>query len=470
MYSLHDIEIKNIPLLEILECEIESKIGAHSALSLLARVEDSHFFYDMPECQDIEVILHMKEEAKTIFAGIVSDIRLSEEGQGRMVRIEGRSYSWLMDREKHSLSFQNVNMSYQELVEEILSHYEEDLETGLIYSAERQETGSLFVQYNETDWEFVRRVLSQTGLTVTPDCRSRGLKLYAGTPALQEFDKSYRVLGIEKDMASYYALKAKGREIGTDHYIRYHISSEALMGVFDSVEIKGRKMAAYACRYSFRTQEMTGYYDLQSPNGLEASPFYPMHLIGVALRGKAVRTAGSEVQASLAIDGEDQERALYWFPYSTLSASSDGSGWYYMPETGDDIQIYFPTKQEKDAIALNCVSNYDTPSDGGADRMGDPNSRYLRTRAGHELAFTPDHIRLSCGNEASSVTINTDGKIIVRANDTVKVEAKEELILYAEQAMNIHAMGPVALNSCQGGSIELSDKKIMLKGTTVNFD
>ena len=52
---------------------------------------------------------------------------------------------------------------------------------------------------------------------------------------------------------------------------------------------------------------------------------YPMHLIGVALNGNVVNVSGTKVQVAMAIDGNSRKRALYWFPYSTLSASSDGA-------------------------------------------------------------------------------------------------------------------------------------------------
>lgn len=45
-----------------------------------------------------------------------------------------------------------------------------------------------------------------------------------------------------------------------------------------------------------------------------------------------------------------------------MSASQDGSGWYYMSEIGDTVRVYFPTKHTKDAIALSAVSNYEAPS------------------------------------------------------------------------------------------------------------
>ncbi|MDE6518275.1 MAG: phage late control D family protein, partial [Acetatifactor sp.] len=161
MYSLHDIEVTGLELAEVLECEIESRAGEHSRLVLLARMADEEIVFGLPDCQDVEVSLHEGKENRILFSGIVTDIQMSENGQVKTARIEGKSRSWLMDREKHSRSFQDSKMTFQGMVREILRDYEE---TDLHYAAKEKELGNLVIQYEETDWEFLQRALSQAGI------------------------------------------------------------------------------------------------------------------------------------------------------------------------------------------------------------------------------------------------------------------------------------------------------------------
>ena len=44
-----------------------------------------------------------------------------------------------------------------------------------------------------------------------------------------------------------------------------------------------------------------------------------------------------------------------WFSFSTVYSSPDGSGWYCMPEPGDEIRLYFPTEQEKHGYVISAV-------------------------------------------------------------------------------------------------------------------
>jgi len=467
MYSLHDVKVTGLSLDKILACEIQSHIGEHSTLKLSGLVEnEEEFLYGVSDGQDIEVIIQGSEGTKILFSGIVTGVSITESGQMKTACVEGKSRSWLMDRTKHSRSFQNAHITFQALTQEILKDY---TGSSLIYTGDSQEIGNLIIQYEETDWDFLKRVLSLVGLALTPDSQKAGLKLFAGVPKFPETALSYTVLEMDKDMDSYYYLKANKREVHAADFTQYIISSEQLMGIFDTAAVQGQPLAVYAYQYSFEQQEMIGTYCLQSAKGLVVQASYPMHLIGAALMAKVVRVSKNKIQAAMEIDGAHIERAVHWFPYSTLSASPDGSGWYCMPEIDDDVRIYFPSKQEAEAIALSAVSNYDAPQ-GGSDRMQDPNNRYFRTKYGQELALNADSVKLSCNENKSSITILTDGTIRIQAQESVNVQAKEKITLHAENELSIRVKDQFLMQSNQGGLVLSEGNKIIIRGTEVKFD
>lgn len=467
MYSLHDVKITGLSLDKILSCEIQSHIGEHSTLKLSGLVEnEEEFLYGVSDGQDIEVIIQGSEGTKILFSGIVTGLSITESGQMKTACVEGKSRSWLMDRTKHSRSFQNAHITFQALTQEILKDY---TGSSLIYTGDSREIGNLIIQYEETDWDFLKRVLSLVGLALTPDSQKAGLKLFAGVPKFPETALSYTVLEMDKDMDSYYYLKANKRAVHAADFTQYIISSEQLMGIFDTAAVQGQPLAVYAYQYSFEQQEMIGTYCLQSAKGLVVQASYPMHLIGAALMAKVVRVSKNKIQAAMEIDGAHIERAVHWFPYSTLSASPDGSGWYCMPEIDDDVRIYFPSKQEAEAIALSAVSNYDAPQ-GGSDRMQDPNNRYFRTKYGQELALNADSVKLSCNEDKSSITILTDGTIRIQAQESVNVQAKEKITLHAENELSIRVKEQFLMQSNQGGLVLSEGNKIIIRGTEVKFD
>lgn len=78
MYSLHDINVTGLPINEVLECEIESHIGEHSTLTLLAYTDNEDVLYELPDCQEVTICLGKGEEKRILFSGIVSDSELRE--------------------------------------------------------------------------------------------------------------------------------------------------------------------------------------------------------------------------------------------------------------------------------------------------------------------------------------------------------------------------------------------------------
>lgn len=467
-YHLHDLKVTGMELKEILSCTVEGNIGEHSTLTLQAYAEEEQaLLYHTPSYQPLEVWLEGEEGSEILFAGLITNIHLMVSGNLKIIMVEAKSNSWLLDLEKRDRSFQNIGMTYEALIRQVLSMYSN---SSVSYATSNISIGSLLVQYEETDWTFLKRVLSKLGVTMTPESRQSGIRLYAGIPEFPIREVPYQIVSMEKDMDTFYYLKANGRKVYAADFTRYQIASSALMGIFEKVKIGEQVFTIDSFQYVFDGQEMIGIYSLQKAKGLLEVERYPMNLIGVALSGNVTKVSGDKVQVNLEIDKSYGTSGSYWFPYSTMSASSNGTGWYCMPEEGDEIRIYFPSKQEKEAIALSAVSGYETPTNGQEDRMQNPDSRYLRAKTGQELALAPEYARLSSGNGISAVTVLSNGTVSISGASRVVVSAQEKLSVHAEEKITIHAKESVALQSTSGGCVYLDKEKIYFQGTEVKFD
>lgn len=467
-YNLHDIKVIGLELSNIFYCKVEGRLGEHSCMELHAFLDNKEeFLYELPSYHPVELQIEGEAGVIVLFSGVVTEINFEASSEMNIVKIEGKSYSWLMDLIQKSRSFQDVKMSCTAFLSSIMADYQD---SSVFYAAQDMPIGKLIVQYEETDWQFLKRVFSMAGMTVTPYEYQAGIKIYVGIPALSQNKIPYQVRKIDKDMESYYYLKANGRPVNASDFTSYQISSQQLFRLFDTIDVNGLPFSVYSYTYDFSSQEMIGIYDLQMAQGLLVNTIYPMHLIGVALMGKVVNVSGTNVQVALEIDHESGNPAVFWFPYSTMSASPNGSGWYCMPEPGDDVRIYFPSKNEQEAVALSSVSNYPAPKGGGTDRMQDPNTRYLRTKAGQELALTPGQMVLSCGGGISSLTILNDGTITVSAQQKILVEATGTVTLHAEENLTVQAQGLVSLQSLEGGKVAIGGSEIQFSGTEVKLD
>lgn len=116
------------------------------------------------------------------------------------------------------------------------------------------------------------------------------------------------------------------------------------------------------------------------------------------------------------------------------------------------------------------MSNYSVPGGGQADRMEDPNYRYLCTKDGQMLALIPGLMTLTCKDGMSSVTIQDDGKISVCAVEKVEVNGTKSVTIHADEKMVFQTSEYFELKSNQGGTVELGNGSIKFSGTEVKFE
>ena len=104
-------------------------------------------------------------KTKVLFKGIVESFSFSNDLGVCLCYIEAFSKSLLLDKEKNDRLFQNKEDNIKSIVEKVSSK----IETKVIYNTEIKKLGKLFLQYKETDWEFIKRIASNFGEVLVAD-------------------------------------------------------------------------------------------------------------------------------------------------------------------------------------------------------------------------------------------------------------------------------------------------------------
>lgn len=451
-YNLHDLRIEGMEVETITGFSLSGELGQHTQMKLSAYIENEQSaLYKKAELQPIRVFF-TGESQQTVFQGIVTQVKLKYAAEVWQILIEAKSYSYLMDIAKRSRSFQDTSMPYSLLVKKIL------LEYGGKALAEIPDrpTGELLVQYQETDWAFLKRVLSNLEMTVTPACEHAGVYIYAGFPDLGSYEIPHTITEVKKDMHSYYYLKANDQKAADVFFTKYGIKSASVLPILGKAVLSKQEFTVCQFQRYFSGNELESFYRLQKQPGLKFKRRYPMHLIGVALEGTVADINQDKVQVYLDIDEGFSKSRSYWFPYSTISASPDGSGWYCMPEKGDVVRVYFPSKFTSQAVALSAVSNYKA-APGSADKMQNPNTKYLSTKHDKAVILEPDQISITCNGGAAVMNITKDGDVSLSAEKNLIIAAEEDIEIYAENELSIHAQESVVLACEKGGQAVLPD-------------
>ena len=269
------------------------------------------------------------------------------------------------------------------------------------------------------------------------------------------------------------------------------IKTNHLPEIFEAVTYKGKSFVIKSYEYVLKKGILSCYCDLQKKEGILAKKKYPMNIIGVALSSSVLEISGTQVKVHLDIDKAGSED-VHWFDFSTLSASKDGSGWYYMPEKGDQVRIYFPSKHTKDAIAISAVNTYEgevqgssggavqssssssSSSGGGAessDKMSNPSTKYLSNTNGQEMKMGEEGIFLSCAGGSAVVQIGNDGTLTLQSAQTIEIQAENNISIEAEEDLVVHGGETVVVACTKGGQIQLlQDGTLKIQGTEVKID
>lgn len=466
-YAVDSISIEGISI-ELLETlELHCKPFEHGIINFSGYVNaetGEQLIYRVQEQSKITVLA----EGKKIFSGIITAIKVSGKGNTSYVEVEGKTYSMLMDQKKKSRSFQRVSMTYKELATELLSEY---AGAQILFSMPDVAIGEIAIQYRETDWQFLKRMLSMQHIPITCVPTADTIQLYAGVLPIPSKHLSYQTIGFRKELGEYQYWLQEGANIRDDNFLMVEIETKEIPELFEQVEVAGQKLVVAELFYQLKEGLLSCICKLQKTKGILAKKEYPMHLIGVALEGEVKEVSGIQVKIHLGIDGNRPSEDVYWFPFSTLSASQDGSGWYYMPEIGDKVRVYFPTKYTKDVIAIGAVSSYDGTNTKEPDRMAEPSTKYLRNPSGQEIKMGEDGMTLSCNGGIASVFVGNSGDISLYAAKTLSVEASNTITMDSEMELELFAEKTAVVSCVKGGCIQMQPEGVLLvQGTQVHID
>ena len=470
-YTAAQIAIEGVTITSLEAFELICRPGEHAVLKLGGYVEEDqgeNILYELRGYEPLSVSVTEGEASTLLFGGVITHVKVTGAGQTSYIELEASSRSLLMDIQKKSRSFQDVSMTYGQLTAEIMKDYPQG---DVRLSIADRPLEDIAVQYRETDWEFLKRMLSMLHAKVSCNQAAEVLQLYAGIPEGLPEQWLYKKQEVKKEMGAYDYWRQQGAEVADVDFLVYTVETEWLAPLFDQMMIRNETFLVRSSHCQLEKGLIHCTCELQKKQGMMEPRQYPMHLTGVALEGEIVDVQGEQVKVHLAIDNGRNDQDVYWFSFSTLSASPDGSGWYYMPEKGDQVRVYFPSKYTGDVIAISAVSTYDGRSGDGPDKMGVTSTKSLSNRHGQELSMGEDGLCLKCSGGSACLNIGNDGSISLTAEKMINISAQKDVVISSETDMVFHGRQTVALCCTKGGQIILQDNgNLYIKGTEVLVD
>lgn len=476
--------------IRVSEIEITQQMSEHAVLHLTGiipdELEDSYVYMTDAETA-IEVLQIGSNGQSPIFNGLALDVQVKSVLGTYYLEVKAVSHTYVLDVKKKNQTYQHAKMPYTELINACIA--DQPGADFMDHVTKGASIGSFTMQYLETDWEFLKRMASRFHTGLVPDTVHSAPKFYFGVPfqagAVQKIDAiNYRV----KKAIGNFLISSKNHldSITDSDYMYYEVESTQLFKIGNEVTFQAKKLYVYKIVSKLKNGLLKHIYTLTPKNGFSVHTTYNQAIIGASIQGKVIDVAGDKIRIHVDFDEGQEKSTAYWFPYSTIYASEDNTGWYFMPELSDNVRIYFPSNREDEGIAISSVTKAPPqsgamlaatnptsqggggsaapPEDSRQDpvRMANPDVKTLRTKHGKQILLAPDRIVISGGG--LMISLMDDNGISIISDKNINLKATDKVVINAKQIM-INANEKIEM-TCKENSIKMEDK-MEIKGTEV---
>ena len=403
--------------------EIDSRIGEHTIGKIKYTASPNQLsLYDalIDKKGDKTIVVtgrsNIPDEAgnatdKIFLNGVISKLRIKETKAGALaVELLCSSKSILLDRIPRYRSFQDPTLTYTDIAQEVNKNYN-DGETLVNVGEDMQAVPRMTIQYNETDWEYLKRIASYTGQPLMANSNKVLVGFFKNMPA-QTPNLTYSYFGKEtEEERTYYRVegtevysvstpiklkirnRVSGEEVENDYYViesriynegntlkcEYKLGKQTdyFVDPIPHEKIRGAVIEARTVHIA-RTDENKsnhGRNDGSSDNlegrAIGAKPLnkYIEKAENNQNENEKERVKASDIAVmtlnltegllKLGENGqsfEDKYAGKSYFPYVT-PYSQTNTGFTPAPEVNDRVALYFPNGNETHAIVLGAVNN-----------------------------------------------------------------------------------------------------------------
>lgn len=451
-----------------IDVKIKEAPGEHASLYVKAVLDselnenDFHAIRD-----DISLQYWRNEEAHVLFYGVVDRLLLETDGEGKILVLTAWGATVQMDITRQKRIFQNPDMGVHQLVAEIMKTY-----SGSDYKIHipDEPIGQLAVQYEETDWEFLKRFLSKYHEMLYSDTTYPYIRFEAGlSPHAEACSWDELPFVLSQDLRGLAERKVNGMDqLTASQNTMFEIESYDVASIGSQILYKGSPWFVESADRFMEQGLLVSKYRLRQRERLKVLPYFNQNISGVSIDGVIAGVQRDRVQVEMEITAGDGSGEKYWFPFSTVAASSDGSGWYCMPETGESVRVYFPLDDEKEAYVVTAIKSHEPEAGNANDTMGNPNVRNIQTAQGNQVQFTDVGVVIAAGDGKGSVLVKKSGEIVLDALMDIRISAVENLNIMAMNELTIKSQESIQVASSAGGDMEIKKGTVALHGMLIN--
>ena len=517
--------------------EIDSKIGEHTIGKIKYMASPNQLsLYDalIDKKGDKTIVVtgrsNISDEAgnatdKIFLNGVISKLRIKETKAGTLaVELLCSSKSILLDRIPRYRSFQDPTLTYTDIAQEVNKNYN-DGETLVNVGEDMQAVPRMTIQYNETDWEYLKRIASYTGQPLMANSNKVLVGFFKNMPS-QTPNLTYSYFGKEtEEERTYYRVegtevysvstpiklkirnRVSGEEVENDYYViesriynegntlkcEYKLGKQTdyFVDPIPHEKIRGAVIEARTVHIA-RTDESKsehGRTDGSSDN-LEGRTMgiKPVNIY-VAEEQEKNNNRSQEVKASdiavMTVDLTEGLRKLggavqsegdkyagkSYFPYVT-PYSQTNTGFTPAPEQNDRVALYFPSENETHALVMGAVNNNGNGRFTNPDKrnftLGNSQSGANAGKPMYDFTLNSEVFSISVG---SVIDMSSGGSVDISGTSKVNIDSSGTMDISGTSTVNLKSSG--ADTNIEGNSevnMKVSSSKISIDSSSIGIN
>lgn len=463
-----NIKISPFEFLEVVRYEGVKKENEHSYAKfsgyIRAELEDSYVEMALNEVWAKVTAVDSAGGEKVIFDGVVTDLDITTKNGVKLLTVILRSGSYLMDTMPHIRSYQDPGITYKT----VLSSYTDAYFNGkfIMTQGNGETIPKLVLQYQETDWEFTKRLASHFNTVVIPDSKTRGVKYFFGLPEPAETPSvQTKFYSMTKKVNEYiYKQKNGVQGIRESDAIYYIVKWRDIYDLGSRISLNGRSLYVSVVETKLEGSELYHTYYLKSEAGAKVPKAYNLNAIGASLYASILAVEKDVVQITIDKDENKQDAGVNWYPYNTVYSTPDGTGWYCMPEIGDAVRFYIPNSDEPEAYVISSTHLQSS----AADERVNPDYKSIMNKYGKEILFKPDSLTFT-NNAGMSIEILDNEGIRILSNKAIIIKSDDAIDISSATA-KLKVIAPKSVHLLQGGTQTHLEDNIVFKGAQIHMD
>lgn len=425
--TYENIHVNGIPFQRILHLRISHAPNAHGRAEirgLIPREQARRLAEQTDETTGIEITTDAKEQPQCLFYGVVSMMNIGQQSEYAVLDLVAETTSSRLSAKQNSRTFQNTGKTYGQILNQVL----EGRGTVSVMVTDRP-IGSMIMQCDETDWEFIIRMASQLRVPAFSNIIARTPQIYIGLPPSS---RTKEIETLTYDYAKSNSEYQTAAEAMPEDFSSDTIKSYDYFYLGDTVLFEGRSLQIKTVDAVLTDGILECTYSMGLKTSFQAVPITNSHASGRMMTGTVTAVMADKVQVFLnSVDSQEDSSSNWWFPYSTAYSSADGSGWYSMPAVGDEVRVFFPSGNEADAFAASSVAKNVREKVTDKCWSGLNGKQILMTEEGLVITGKEGklYIKLS---DAKGIEIISDMDINITSATKVNIQGGEEVKIIAE--------------------------------------